>query len=43
MAAADIKKKMALRPDLIQIFFATIKWQCGSIENFMEKIFYLKT
>lgn len=35
--AEDIKKKMALRPELIQIFFAAIKEQYGSIENFMEK------
>lgn len=37
MTATEIKNKMALRPELIQIFFAAIREQYGSIENFMEK------
>lgn len=34
---AEIRKAMALRPELIRIFFNTIKTKYGSIENFMDK------
>ncbi len=33
----EVKKEMALRPELIHIFFKTIKAKYGSIENFMDK------
>lgn len=37
MSKAEIKKKMDLRPELLHIFFNSIKKKYGSIENFMEK------
>ena len=37
MSKAEIKKKMELRPELLQIFFNSIKKKYGSIEHFMEK------
>lgn len=36
-SVAEVQKEMALRPELIRIFFKTIKAQYGSIENFMDK------
>lgn len=33
----EIKKKMELRPELLQIFFKSIEKKYGSVENFMEK------
>ena len=37
MTALEIKKKMELRPELLEIFFRTITEQYGSIEKFMEQ------
>ncbi|MEJ2881092.1 tyrosine-protein phosphatase [Pedobacter sp. GR22-6] len=37
MTAEEIKAKMDLRPELLHIFFDTIKAQYGSVESFMEK------
>lgn len=37
MTPAEIKAQMDLRPELLQIFFATIKEKYGSVENFMQK------
>ncbi|MNR54804.1 hypothetical protein D3C85_1750570 [compost metagenome] len=37
MSNEEIKKKMDLRPELLQIFFKSIEKKYGSIENFMEK------
>jgi protein-tyrosine phosphatase len=37
MTDPEIRRKMELRPELIQIFFRTITEKYGSIENFMEK------
>lgn len=37
MTDREIRRKMELRPELIQIFFRTITEKYGSIENFMEK------
>lgn len=34
---AEIRAAMSLRPELIRIFFQTIKAQYGSVENFMDK------
>lgn len=34
---AEVQKEMALRPELLHIFFKTIKTKYGSIENFMDK------
>lgn len=37
MSMEEIKKQMDLRPELIRSFFAAIRNQYGSIENFMKK------
>jgi protein-tyrosine phosphatase len=37
LSADEIKRKMELRPELIETFFKAIKKKYGSIENFMEK------
>lgn len=37
MSKEEIKKKMDLRPELLHIFFNSIRKKYGSVENFLEK------
>jgi len=37
MTSEEVKAKMALRPELLKIFFNTIKSQYGSVAGFMKK------
>jgi protein-tyrosine phosphatase len=37
MTVEQLNKKMELRPELLDIFFETIKTEYGSVEAFMQK------